>query len=104
MIYHADSNPYGTPTSLALVDQQDSVPSSEVDLSATPDSPLTRYSNSAPEAFAGAIPLDRENTRSESPELRASFHEVPAAGSTDAPVEQPITCAISPESPTIPAS
>ena len=85
LIYHADSNPYGTPTSLALVGQQVSVPSSEIDLSAIPDSPLARDSTSARGAFAGAVPLDRESAKSESPELRASVPEVPAAASTDAP-------------------
>ena len=85
LIYHADPNPYGTPTSLALVGQQDSVPSSEIDLSAIPDSPLARDSTSARGAFAGAIPLDRESAKSESTELEASVPEVPAAASTDAP-------------------
>ena len=95
--------PLRYPASLALVGQQDSVPSSEIDLSAIPDSPLAKDSTLTREAFAGAIPLDRESTKSESPELRASVHEVLAAGSIDAPVEQPITSAISPESPTIPS-
>ena len=82
---------------------QDSVPSSEIDLSAIPDSPLARDSTSARGAFAGAIPLDRESTKSQSPELRASVHEVLAVDSIDAPVEQPITSATSPQSPTIPS-
>ena len=104
LIYHTDSNPYGTPTSLALVGQQHSVPSSEIDLSIIPDSPLARDSTSGRGAFAGAIPLGREGTKSESPELRASVHKVPTVGSVDALVEQPITSAIPPESPTIPSS
>ena len=66
--------------------------------SAIPDSPLARASTSARRTFAGGLPLGRESTRSESPELGASFHEVSAAGSNDAPPGQPVTSAIPPES------
>ena len=71
--------------------------------SAIPDSPLARASTSARGALAGAIPLDPESTKSESPELGVSFHEASAAGSIDAPTEQPVTSAIPPGSSIIPS-
>ena len=98
LIYHADSDPYGTPNSLTLVGPQESLPSSEIDLSAIPDSPIGRESTSARGAFVGPMRLDRESTKSESPELRVSVHEVPPADSIDASVEHPVASAISPES------
>ena len=52
-------------------------------------------------AFAGALQLDRESTKSESPELRASVHEVPPTNPINASGEQPNTSAKSPESSTI---
>ena len=88
MNYHTDPNPYGTPTSLGLVGPQESIPSSEIDLSAIPDSPLGRGTTSARGALIGAIQLDRESTKSESPELRASVHEIPPAAPIDVSGEQ----------------
>ena len=88
---YADLNPYGTPTSLAFVGPQESIPSSEVDLSAIPDSPLGRETTSARGAFVRAMQLDRESTKSESPELRASVHEISPGDPTDASGEQPVT-------------
>lgn len=46
--------------------------------------------------------LDRESTKSESPELRASVHEVPPAGTINASGGQPTTSANSPEPSTTP--
>ena len=46
--------------------------------------------------------LDRESTKSESPELRASVHEVPPAGTINASGEQPTTSANPPEPSTTP--
>lgn len=70
-------NPYGTPTSLSLINTQEPIPVNEIDLSAIPDSPPGRETTSPSGAFGGAIQLDREHTKSESPELRSSVHELP---------------------------
>ena len=95
--HYADLNPYDTPTSLAFVGPQESIPSSEIDLSAIPDSPLGRETTSARGAFVGAMQLDRESTKSESPELRASVHEISPGDPIDASGEQPVTSVDLPE-------
>ena len=71
LTYHAELNPYGTPSSLSIIGQQDSVHGNEVDLSAIPDSPFGRDTNSENEAFGGAMSLDQGSTNS--PELRGSI-------------------------------
>ena len=70
LTYHAELNPYGTPSSLSIIGQQDSVHGNEVDLSAIPDSPLGRDTTSEKGAFGGGMSLDQESTKS--PELRGS--------------------------------
>lgn len=89
--YQADSNPYGTPTSLALIGSQ------EIDLSAIPDSPLGREAISVNKALNGSMRRDRGSTKSESPELRASVHEVPPTDPVDASGKEPATSATSPK-------
>lgn len=102
LMYHADPNPYGTPTSLSLIGPQEYVNNNEIDLSAIPDSPLGREATSVSGVFGGAMQLHGESTKSESPELRASIHEVGPMDPIDTSSEQPITSANSPESPTTP--
>lgn len=97
LIDHADPNPYGTPTSLPFAGPQQSIPSNEIDLSTIPDSPLGREASSASGAFGGAMQVDRESPKSESPELRTSVHEVPPTDPIDASSEQPTTSVNSPE-------
>lgn len=87
-------NPYGTPTSLSLINTQESIPVNEIDLSAIPDSPLGREITSPSGGFGGAMQLDREHTKSESPELRSSVHEVPPSDPIDASSQQPPTSSI----------
>lgn len=98
----ADPNPYGTPTSLALIGSQESLPANEIDLSAIPDSPLGREAISVNRALEGAIGLDRGRPKAESPELRASVHEVPPTDPVDASGKQPTTSATSPKPSTPP--
>ncbi len=102
LIYNADINPYGTPTSLPLLGPQELTSGNEIDLSAIPDSPLGRERRSVSGAVGGAIQLDRESTKSESPELRASVHEVPPVEPIDASGEKSTTDANSPKSSTTP--
>ncbi len=102
LIYNTDLNPYGTPTSLPLLGLQEPSSGNEIDLSAIPDSPLGREEQSVSGAVGGAIQLDRESTKSESPELRASVHEVPPVEPIDASGKQSTTDANSPKSSTTP--
>ena len=97
LTYNADANPYGTPTSLPFTSLQESIPVTQIDLSAIPDSPLGREATSAGGASGGAMQLDRQSTKSESPELRISVHKAPPANPIDASGEQPTTSAKSPE-------
>ena len=98
LMYQAELNPYGTPTSLPLLGPQESVPGNEVDLSAIPDSPLGKE-----DGFSGKLlQLDGESTKSESPELRASVHESQPASPIDATDRRPTASADSPEPATSP--
>ncbi|KAL9134241.1 MAG: hypothetical protein Q9175_004580, partial [Cornicularia normoerica] len=97
LTFLAELNPYGTPTSLSLIGPQESIPCNEIDLSTIPDSPLGRETSSVSGASGGAIQLDRESTKSESPELRGSVHEVTPANPIDASGEQLSASAKSPE-------
>lgn len=72
LITWIDPNPYGTPTSLP----QDRLPNQPN--AAIPDSPSGRRRL--------VVNVDRESTKSESPELRLSVHQVPPANS--APVQK----------------
>ncbi|CAF9943073.1 MAG: hypothetical protein ALECFALPRED_010544 [Alectoria fallacina] len=96
------ANPYGTPTSLPFTGLQESIPVNQIDLSAIPDSPLGREATSASGASRGAMHLDRQSTKSESPELRISVHKAPPANPIDASGEQPTSSANSPEPSTTP--
>ena len=98
----ADPNPYGTPTSLAVIGSQESLPANEIDLSAIPDSPLGREAISVNRALEGAVHLDRVSAKEESPELRASVQGVPPTDPVDASGKQPTTSATSPEPSTPP--
>lgn len=89
---------YGTPTSLPFLGQRESVSGNDINLSAIPESPLGREKG----ATGGALQLDRESTKSESPELRASVLEVPSTNPIDASGEQPTLSANSPEPATSP--
>ena len=98
LTYHADLNPYDTPTSLSLIGPQEPDPINEIDLSVVPDSPLGRETQSVGGAFGRPVQLDRESTKSESPELGTSVHEIPSADPL------PSTSADSPEPATTPFS
>ena len=97
---HEDQTPYGTPTSLPLGSLQESISNNDVNLSAIPDSPLTRQTAVGGETIGRPVQLDRESTKSESPELGASIHDVSSADRSGAPGEQPVE---SPRSPAISA-
>ncbi len=73
----AEYAPYDTPTSLLLITPPGRAKSRRSD-DVVPDSPTARK--------ASAIDLDREDTKSESPEIRVSVHEVPP--STTAPAQR----------------
>ena len=97
LIYLVVSNPYGTPTSLLFISSQDSIPSTDIDPSAIPDSPLGRGTTAGGGAFEGAVQLDRESNTSESPELDTSVRDVPLTDPNNTSGEQPITSADRPE-------
>ena len=97
LIYHADSNPYGTPTSLPFISSQDSILRTGIDRSAIPDSPLGRDTTTGGGVFAGVVQLDRESTKSESPELHTSIQKLPLTDPNATPGEQPISAANRPE-------
>lgn len=80
-----DANPYGTPTSLSLISPQEPIPGDQLDSSEIPDSPTGRVASGA---FGATFGLDREGTKSESPELGDSVHSVPPTDSGNALAEQ----------------
>lgn len=71
-----DSNPYGTPTSLSLISPHDHVLGAENNVSMIPDSPTSRGPRSFNEAFEAAVDVQRERTKSESPELDSPIHDM----------------------------
>lgn len=71
------SNPYGTPTSLSLVSSQEPISHHQVDVTSIPDSPSSRRAIPVDEILEKTRNLNRENTKSESPEIRLSVHDVP---------------------------
>ena len=71
-----DSNPYGTPTSLSLISPHDHVPGDERIICMIPDSPTSRGLRSISEAFEAAVDVQRERTKSESPELDSPIHDM----------------------------
>ena len=73
---HTARIPYGTPTSLSFISPQEPVPPIRTEFSIIPDSPPNRRAQFQSGAFGKAVVLDRESTKSESPELRVSVHEV----------------------------
>ena len=85
---YTDSDPYGTPNSLCLVSPQYQIPADQLDLSTIPDSPSSRGPQATKEAFRFIIDVDRETTKSESPELTLSLDEVPSHEQDGALVEQ----------------
>ena len=97
LIYLADSNPYDTPTSLPFISPQDSIPSTDIDPSAIPDSPLGRDTAAGSGGFGGAVQLDRESTKSESPELDSSTQKAPITDPKNGSGKQPIATANRPE-------
>ena len=97
LIYLADPNPYGTPTSLPFISSQDSILRTNIDRSAIPDSPLGRDTTTGGGVFGGVVQLDRESTKSESPELHTSIQKLPFTDPNAAFGEQPISAANKPE-------
>ena len=85
---YVEPNPYGTPKSLSLISPQDQIHADQIYVSTIPDSPTSRGSQAVNGAFRTIIDLDREITKSESPELRLSLDEVPPHEQEGAPVEQ----------------
>ena len=71
-----DSNPYGTPTSLSLISPHDHVLGDERIICMIPDSPTSRGPRSIIEAFEAAVDVQRERTKSESPELDSPIHDM----------------------------
>jgi len=71
------SNPYATPTSLSLVSSQEPFPRHQIDINSIPDSPTSRRALSVDELLGAAKSLHRESTKSESPEIELSVHDVP---------------------------
>ena len=90
-----ESNPYGTPTSPSLVRPQIPFAHGQLDVTSVPDSPTGRDIEVIREANETVIDLERESTKSESPEIRLSVHDVaPSASETsvgqpDAPMTAP---------------
>lgn len=68
--------PYGTPSSLSLVSPQELPPWSQIDITSVPDSPVSRGPMIVDEAYVTTA-NGRESTKSESPELGLSVHDVP---------------------------
>ena len=81
-------NPYGTPKSLSLISPQDQIHADQIYVSTIPDSPTSRGSQAVNGAFRTIIDLDREITKSESPELILSLDEVPPHEQEGASIEQ----------------
>ena len=100
LMHHSDRTPYGTPTSLPQI--AESIPRNEIDLSAIPDSPLSRKTTLGDGALGERMQLGRESTKSESPELRSSVHEVPSSEPIATPGEQPASSVNLPEPSTTP--
>ena len=71
-----DSNPYGTPTSLSLISPHDHVLGDERIICMISDSPTSRGPRSISEAFEAAVDVQRERTKSESPELDSPIHDM----------------------------
>ena len=73
----SDSNPYGTPTSLSLINPRDQFLRGRGAVSMIPDSPTSRGPRIDIGMSRTAIDVAREDTKSESPELDAPINGLP---------------------------
>ena len=73
----AGSNPYRTPTSEPLAPPQQLQPPNQNDITSIPDSPSSTGAAISRDIDEVLADVNREKTKSESPEIRLSVHDVP---------------------------